>query len=110
MWLIRAEIAGGQGAIDLVNELRDYDDLPRVTYADPNNAEEIRFMILEERRRALVAEGRYYQSKLKNLDVSWFPRAVGGTRAFGHAYGGGVRFLTDSTAGPCFCRSRAPDS
>ena len=93
MVLIRAESAGGQGAIDLVNQLRVYDNLPQVTYADPNNAEQIRFMILEERRRALVAEGRYYQSKLRNLDVSWFPRAVGGTRGFGHAYGGGVRFL-----------------
>ena len=94
MVLIRAEAAGGQGAIDLVNQLRAHDNLPLVTYLDGSSpADEIRFMILEERRRALIAEGRYYQSKLQNLDVSWFPRAVGGTRGFGHAYGGGVRFL-----------------
>ena len=93
MVLIRAEIEGGRRAIDLVNELRIYEDLPLVTYADPNNAEEIRFMIIEERRRALYNEGRYFQTKLKNLDVSWFPRSVGGTRGFGHQYFGGVRFL-----------------
>ena len=93
MVLIRAEGMGGQGAIDLVNELRAHEGLPLVTYADPNNAEEIRFMIIEERRRALYNEGRYFQTKLKNLDVSWFPRSVGGTRGFGHQYFGGVRFL-----------------
>ena len=93
MVLIRAEIEGGQGAIDLVNELRMADGLPLVTYADPNNATQIQYMIIEERRRALVAEGRFLQTKLQNLDVSWFPRGIGGTRGFGHAFGGGVRFI-----------------
>ena len=34
---------------------------------------------------------------LKNPDVAWFPRGVGGTRGFGHKYTGGVRFtMTDN--------------
>ena len=90
---IRAEGVGGQGAIDLVNELRAFDNLPLVTYADPNNATQIRFVIIEERRRALVLEGRYFHTQLKNPDILWFPRSVGGTRGFDHAHRGGVRFL-----------------
>jgi len=93
MVLIRAEGTGGQGAIDLVNELRTAASLPLVTYADPTDSEEIRYMIIEERRRALFNQGRYFQTKLKNPDVSWFPRGVGGTRGFGHQYNGGVRFI-----------------
>ena len=42
-----------------MNELRAADDLPLVTYADPNNAEQIRYMIIEK-RRALVMEARYF--------------------------------------------------
>jgi hypothetical protein len=92
MVLIRAEAAGGQQAITLVNQLRAAANLPLVTYADPNNATQIRYMIIEERRRALYAEARYLQTMLKNPDVAWFPRGVGGTRGFGHKYTGGVRF------------------
>jgi hypothetical protein len=92
MVLIRAEAAGGQQAITLVNQLRAAANLPLVTYADPNNAKQIRYMIIEERRRALYAEARYLQTMLKNPDVAWFPRGVGGTRGFGHKYTGGVRF------------------
>ena len=49
MWLIRAELEGGQTAIDLVNELRVADGLPPVTYitgatATPN---QIKYMIFE---------------------------------------------------------------
>ena len=93
MVLIRAEGVGGQGAIDLVNELRAFDNLPLVTYADPHNAQQIRFMIIEERRRALVWEGRFFHTQLKNPDILWFPRSIGGTRGFDHAHRGGVRFL-----------------
>ena len=93
MVLIRAEDSGGQGAIDLVNQLRAFDDLPLVTYADPNDALEIQYMIIEERRRALVLEGRYFVTKLLNPDILWFPRSIGGTRGFDHAFRGGVRFL-----------------
>jgi hypothetical protein len=49
MVLIRAEIAGGQAAIDLVNTLRTADNLPRVTYANPSDAKQIKYMIFEER-------------------------------------------------------------
>jgi hypothetical protein len=93
MVLIRAEIEGGQKAIDLVNELRIADDLPRVTYADPNNAEQIRYMIIEERRRALFNEARFFYSKLKNMDVLWFPRDNGGTRFQRRALQGGIRYV-----------------
>ncbi len=93
MWLIRAEIEGGQRAIDLVNELRAADGLPLVTYADPGDAKEIRYMIIEERRRALHLEARFFMTKLKNTDLLWFPRGVGETVRTGHAMRGGVRFI-----------------
>ena len=93
MVLIRAEIAGGQTAIDLVNTIRTADNLPKVTYANPNDATQIRYMIIEERRRALWLEGRYFFTKLKNLDVLWFPRAQGTTPEGGLNLEGGVRFL-----------------
>lgn len=93
MWLIRAEVAGGQGAIDRVNELREADGLPLVTYASPGDAEEIRYMIIEERRRALFLEARYFMTKLRNPDLLWFPRDVGATLRGGHQLQGGVRFL-----------------
>ena len=92
MWLIRAEQEGGQGAIDLVNELRQADGLPLVTYADPSNADEIRDMIFEERRRALFNEARFFYTKLKNMDVLWFPRNVGGTRFQNRSLEGGIRY------------------
>ena len=91
MVLIRAEAEGGQRAIDLVNEIRTADGLPRVTYASPTNATQIKYMIIEERRRALFLEGRYYYTKLKNLDLLWFPRRSG-TLPGGINYQGGVKF------------------
>lgn len=93
MVLIRAEVEGGQRAIDLVNELRAADGLPLVTYANPGDAEEIRYMIIEERRRALFLEARYFMTKLQNPDLLWFPRDVGATLRGGHQLQGGVRFL-----------------
>ena len=93
MALIRAEIEGGQRAIDLVNQLRDFDKLPRVTYANPANAQQIRYMVIEERRRALFLEGRFYFTKLQNTDLLWFPRAQGQTPGAGRALEGGVRFI-----------------
>ncbi|MSR35283.1 MAG: hypothetical protein EXR95_01395 [Gemmatimonadetes bacterium] len=92
MVLIRAEIAGGQQAIDLVNTLRTADNLPRVTYADPTKATQIKYMIWEERRRTLFSEARFFYTKLKNLDVFWFPRDNGGTRGQRRALGGGIRY------------------
>jgi hypothetical protein len=93
MWLIRAEAAGGQGAIDLVNEIRVADGLPRVTYANPANAEQIRYMIIEEKRRVLYLEARYFFTQLKNTDILWFPRNSGRSLRKASPYGGGVRFL-----------------
>ena len=93
MWLLRAELEGGQAAIDRVNELRDFYSLPRVTYADPANAAEIRLMIIEERRRQLFLEGRFYATKLRNTDLLWFPRNEGNTPISGFVHQGGVRKL-----------------
>ena len=93
MRLIQAEIAGGQGAIDRVNEIRTAYNLPPVTYANPGNATQIKNMLIEENRRSLFLEGTgFYTTKLRhNL---WFPRGVGftpGTVARG--YQGGVRMV-----------------
>jgi hypothetical protein len=94
MVLIRAELEGGQRAIDLVNELRVAAGLPRVTYITgaTATAEQIRYMIIEERRRALFYEARFFYTKLKNLDLLWFPRRVGGTRVQNHIFQGGIRY------------------
>ena len=99
MQLIAAEIEGGQAAIDRVNAVRAFEsqqlgvNLPPVTYADPNNAEEIRYMIVEERRRSLFVEGRFFNTMLRNTDILWFPRGGGGNLEKQEAYGGGVKFL-----------------
>ncbi len=97
MWLIRAEAEGGQRAIDLVNEIRTNDKMPLVTYASAANATQIKYMIFEERRRALWLEGRFFFTKMKNLDTMWFPRGVGITPEGGLALGGGVRFIMPDT-------------
>jgi hypothetical protein len=93
MILIRAEAAGGQTAIDLVNQIRTADNLPKVTYADPANATQIRYMILEEKRRSLFEEGRLVFTMFRNPDVMWFPRAQGSTRYKGRNLQGGVRWI-----------------
>jgi hypothetical protein len=96
MFLIRAEIEGGQRAIDLVNEVRAADNLPRVTYLTGATAtpDQIRYMIIEERRRALFVEGRYFSTKLKNMDVIWFPRNEGKNPTRNDSqYGDAIRLL-----------------
>ena len=97
MWLLRAELEGGQAAIDRVNELRDFHSLPRVTYADPSDAAEIRIMIIEERRRQLFLEGRFYATKIRNTDLLWFPRNEGNTPLLSFVHEGGVRKLMPSS-------------
>ena len=94
MWLIRAELEGGQRAIDLVNELRAADGLPLVTYITGATATptQIKYMIFEERRRALYVEGRFFLTKLQNPDVLWFPRGIGYTYHVGGTLFGGVRY------------------
>ena len=93
MRLIEAELGTGAEAIAAVNKLRDAASLPIVTYADPANATEIRDMILEERRRALFGEGRFWSTKIRNTDLLWFPRATGVALFSGVDYLGGIRFI-----------------
>ena len=97
MVLIRAEADGGQGAIDRVNQLRQAASLPIVTYLTAGDTEGIRRMIIEERRRALMLEGRYYYTKLKNLDLTWFPRLQGSMPNAGQQYQGGVKLAMPDT-------------
>jgi hypothetical protein len=91
--LIKAEAQGGQAAIDLVNELRTFHDLPLVTYADPGNATQIRFMIIEERRRELWLTSRFWATKILNTDILWFPRSTGFFPEQGYELNGGVRMV-----------------
>ncbi len=94
MWLIRAEHAGGQTAIDLVNEMRTLAGVPLVTYVDgaTATAQQIRYLLLEERRRVLYSDaGRYWSTKIQNADVLWFPRAEGVTSSGVYTLQGGVR-------------------
>ena len=94
VWLIRADIEGGQTAIDLVNDIRTFHGLPLVTYADPADATEIRYMVTEEVRRELHAEGgRYWAYKLLNTDLLWFPRGIGVEPENSWPLEGGVRVL-----------------
>jgi hypothetical protein len=93
MQLIAAEVEGGQRAIDRVNVVRAAGGLPRVTYADPSNAQQIKYMIIEERRREFFVEGRYFPTMLQNTDILWFPRAAGSALEVGDAYGGAVKWL-----------------
>jgi hypothetical protein len=97
MWLIRAEIEGGQTAIDLVNDIRAKRGLPLVTYANAGNAEQIKDMIFEERRRDLWFEGRFWGTKIQNTDRFWFPRAVGESFLNSYAYEGGVTLIMPVT-------------
>lgn len=90
-WLIRAQVAGGQTAIDLVNQIRTARGLPQVTYLTAGDAAGIRNMLIEEIRRTHFLEhGRWWSAKLRyNL---WFPRATGSDR-WNFTYQGGVRMI-----------------
>jgi hypothetical protein len=86
------------GAIDLVNEIRADKNLPVIQGAYrttvESDAEYVRAVLLEERRRELFAEGaRYWSTKIQNTDVLWFPRNRGQTPAQGYNTVGGVRML-----------------
>ena len=94
IWLIQAEIEGGQRAIDRVNDIRAAYSLPLVTYVDPGNAQQVKFMILEERRRTLFNEvGRFWATKILNTDLLFFPRTKGVTPEQGYDLNGGVRMV-----------------
>ena len=97
--LIRAEAANAAGdragAIAHVNVLRADAGLALVTYIGAGATQtEVRYMILEETRRALFAAGaRYYSRKIQNTDLLWFPRQQGVTPFQAYNLGGGVRYL-----------------
>lgn len=84
MRLIRAE-ADPASAVAHVNAVRNGSvylrgapqviDLPDVAYGPVGD--ELENMILEERRRGLWLEGRFWSTKILNTDKLWFPRAVG---------------------------------
>lgn len=88
-WLIRAQVLGGQTAIDLVNDIRTAHGLPQVTYVAAGDAAGIQNMLIEEIRRTHFLEGgRFWSAKLR-YDL-WFPRAEGFDR-WNYSYLGGVR-------------------
>lgn len=89
-WLIRAQIEGGQTAIDLVNDIRNAHGLPEVDYLDPSDAQGIEDMLIEEIRRTHFLEGRYWATKLR-YDL-WFPRGEGAD-LFAHNYNTGIRLV-----------------
>lgn len=91
-WLIIAKVRGGQEAVSRVNDIRSAHGLPAVTYIDPGNATEVRNMVLEEERRSLFLEGRWWSTKLQ--ERLWFPRGVGQTPPPTiYGYLGGVRLI-----------------
>jgi hypothetical protein len=114
--LIRAEHANDQGgqssAIAFINAIRaaptplptnpTMGPLPAISGAylaaltngavdeGQTDQEAVRAAILEERRREFYSEaGRFWSTKLKNLDMLWFPRLQG--TGWTYAYQGGVR-------------------
>ncbi len=85
-----------QSAIGHVNALRDAHGLPTISGAYLTtllgSAEQVRHVLLEERRREFYAEGaRYWSTKIQNTDVLWFPRNEGATPFNGYNLLGAVR-------------------
>ncbi len=76
--LILADIAHANNdltaAIGHVNDLRDVHSLPNYTVAGPT-AQEVKDLILEERRREFFLEGRWAGTKI--LEDLWFPLGEG---------------------------------
>jgi len=103
MRLIQAEAAGpGAAATALVNSIRTADGLPVIAGAYltlvESDADRFLDMIIEERRRSLWLEARYWATKLQHTDMLWFPRAAGDliNSAAAYSIGGGVRLLLGS--------------
>ena len=104
MRLIEADFALSQGnlqgVIDIVNALRVFHNLLPISGAYlatlQADADEVRYMLLEERRRELFASsGRYWSTKIQNTDLLWFPRRQGQTPFNTYDLLGGVRLLFD---------------
>ncbi len=64
--LIIAEAELGQSAVDHINVLREYHDLPPYQPANVDDDAEILAQVLEERRRELFFEGRRLNDKLRH--------------------------------------------
>ena len=99
MRLIQAENAGPSAAgVDFVNEIRDADGLPLVAGAYrtlvEGDADRFDDLIIEERRRALWLEARFWSTKILKNEKLWFPRRVGEwVNASNYELNGGVRML-----------------
>jgi hypothetical protein len=99
MRLIRAEAAGPSVAgVDHVNAIRTQAGLPLVQGAYrtlvETDADRFDDLIIEERRRALWLEARYWSTKILKNDKLWFPRRVGEwVNASNYELNGGVRML-----------------
>jgi len=103
MRLIQAQAAGaGSAGVDFVNQVRTFDGLPLVqgVYRTLVEADADRFddLVIEERRRALWLEARYWSTKILNNEKLWFPRQLGEwiTTGYTSALGGAVRVLMPS--------------
>ncbi|MDH3423776.1 MAG: hypothetical protein OEN00_12345, partial [Gemmatimonadota bacterium] len=95
MRLIRAEAAGNtQAGIDHVNAIRTADGLPGIgTGADTSyrdallaDADAYEDMLIEETRRALWQEARFWSRKIVHNEKLWFPRAEGDLINAGASY------------------------
>jgi hypothetical protein len=100
MRLIQAEAAGASSAgVDLVNEIRSTDGLPNIagTYRTlvEGDADAFDDMLIEERRRALWLEARFWSTKIIKNEKLWFPRRQGEwvNASASYALNGGVRLL-----------------
>jgi hypothetical protein len=82
MALVRAEVLGGQQAVDLINQLRDRHGLPRF---EGGTEAEIRQAIVEERRRELWLQG-HRQYDIARFNVALVP-APGTPYPKGGVYG-----------------------
>lgn len=90
--LMVAEMDEAQ-AIAEINEIRDSYGLPTVSYGP--SGDELENLILEERRRELFLEGRYWATKIRHTDKLWFPRDHGTYGSY--QLDGGVRLAMPST-------------
>jgi hypothetical protein len=100
MRLIQAENAGPSVAgVDFVNQIRTADGLPLVqgAYRTLVETDAARFddLLIEERRRALWLEARFWSTKILKNEKLWFPRREGAWINANATYqlDGGVRLL-----------------
>jgi hypothetical protein len=100
MRLIQAEAAGpGAAGVAFINQIRTADVLPIVqgAYATLVQGDAARYddLIIEERRRALWLEARFWSTKILKNEKLWFPRREGAWINANATYqlDGGVRLL-----------------